>query len=87
MYQLVFDSRFLGYASKLDKKVRVKLKDNLDILQKDPFYPGLHTKPLTGKLSNHYSFRIGRDYRVIFRFISSDTIRLIDVGHRKDIYR
>ncbi|MBI2635515.1 MAG: type II toxin-antitoxin system mRNA interferase toxin, RelE/StbE family [Parcubacteria group bacterium] len=56
-------------------------------LSLNPFHSSLHTKPLTGKLSGFYSFRLSRDYRVIFKIISSEEIYLIRVGHRRDIYR
>jgi addiction module RelE/StbE family toxin len=57
------------------------------IVKINPFHPALHTKGLHGKLRNFYSFRITRDYRVVFEFISEDVIGLITVRHRKDIYR
>jgi mRNA-degrading endonuclease RelE of RelBE toxin-antitoxin system len=87
MYELVFSNSFLSSAKKLNAKIKPKLKASLDILQKDPFRSTLHTKPLTGKLTNHYSFRLGRNYRVIFRFISNEAIYLIKAGDRKDVYR
>jgi len=34
-----------------------------------------------------FSFRIGRDYRVIFEFVDSQTIKILDIKHRKDIYK
>ena len=87
MYRLVFGRKFLRSAKKLDNGLKSKLKSSLDVLLKDPFHPSLHTKPLTGGLSGYYSFRIGRNYRVIMSFASEDTVRLIDIGDRKDVYR
>jgi addiction module RelE/StbE family toxin len=87
MHRLYFGRSFLGSAKKLEGRLKPKLKASLDILAKDPFNPKLHTKPLTGKLADYYSYRLGRDYRVVFRFISINAIHLIRVGHRKDIYR
>jgi len=87
MFQIVFGRKFLRAAKKLDSETKSKLKNCLDILLKDPFHPLLHTKPLTGELSGKYSFRIGREYRVIFNFLSEKTIQLIDVGNRRDIYK
>jgi len=87
MYKLVFGSQFLKSAEELDKKLKLRLKSNLDVLSRNPFHPRLHTKSLSGKLTGYHSFRIGRDYRVIFEFISSDSIYLLKVGNRKDIYR
>lgn len=87
MHELVFGRKFLNSAKRLDTKVKPKLKSSLDVLAENPFHPTLHIKPLTGKLSDHYSLRFGGDHRVIFRFVSEKSIYLVDVGHRKDIYR
>ena len=87
MRQVVFGNKFLRSAKKLDKKLKPKLKSSLDVLLENSFHPTLRTKPLTGKLSDYYSFRIGRDHRVIFQFLSDELMYLIDIGHRKDIYR
>lgn len=41
------------------------------------------------KLIEHrlaFSFRVTRDYRVLFAFVESETILLANIGHRKDIY-
>lgn len=87
MHQLAFGKTFLNSAKKLDRVLQPKLKSSLDFLSANPFHPTLRTKPLTGKLLGYYSLRLGGDYRVIFKIISSKEIFLLKVGHRKDIYR
>ncbi len=87
MYRLVFGNHFLKSAEKIEKRMKPKLKECLDFLVKDPFHPTLKTKPLTGKLSGCYSFRLGRNYRVIFIFLEDKEIHLLSIGHRKDIYK
>ena len=87
MPSLIFGQSFVRSAKLLDKNLQTRLRRSMDLLAKEPFSPFLHTKPLTGELKGFYSFRLGRDYRVIFRFLSAETIHLIKVGHRKDIYR
>jgi plasmid maintenance system killer protein len=57
------------------------------ILSNNPYDPRLHTKTLRGKLSGYCSFRINRDWRVIFQFMTENEIKLIDIANRKDIYR
>jgi len=79
--------RFLKTAAKLPANQQEKLADLLLVLRRNPFDPQLHAKHLTGKLSGLYSFRITRDWRVIFQFLSPQEIQLIDVDHRKDVYR
>jgi len=87
MIQVSYGGKFLKSARKLPKPQQEKLAKLLTLLQKNPFDETLHTKPLKAELSGLYSFRITRDWRVIFQFLSSDQIQLVEVGHRKEIYR
>ncbi|MBI2097917.1 MAG: type II toxin-antitoxin system RelE/ParE family toxin [Candidatus Vogelbacteria bacterium] len=87
MSSLIFGQSFIRSAKLLDKNLQSRLRRSLDLLAKEPFSSLLHTKPLTGELKSFYSFRLGRDYRVIFKFLSAETIHLLKVGHRKNIYR
>ncbi|MBI3260765.1 type II toxin-antitoxin system RelE/ParE family toxin [Candidatus Berkelbacteria bacterium] len=59
----------------------------LEVAQTNPFAPQLHSKKLVGTLTGFCSFRITRDWRVIFRFLDPTTVELVDVAHRRDIYR
>ena len=87
MITIRYSDHFLRSASELPEAQRVKLANLLELLGANPFHPKLHAKHLTGRLSGLYSFRITRDWRVIFQFLSPREIKLIDVAHRKDIYR
>lgn len=87
MLTVVYTNSFLKSARKLPKPQQNKLARLLEILQGNPFNPKVHSKPLTGSLTGFYSFRITRDWRVIFQFLTLDTIKLIEIGHRKDIYK
>ena len=87
MIQLFYGDHFLRSARKLPHIQQSKLAKLLELMQDNPFHPQLHTKPLTGKLSGLYSFRITRDWRVIFQFRSPEEVVLVNVGHRKEIYQ
>ena len=87
MHTLIFGDKFLKAAEKLERKLKPKLKTSLDILSQNPFHPALRTKSLSGKLAGYHSFRLDKDYRVVFVFSSNNTIHLLRVGNRKDIYR
>ena len=87
MIQLIYSKHFLKSIKKLPTSIKNKLATKLELLQKNPFHPLLHTKPLTGPLFGFYSFRITREWRVIFQFLAPEVIKLIEVGHRKDIYK
>ncbi|MBU4332505.1 type II toxin-antitoxin system YoeB family toxin [Patescibacteria group bacterium] len=87
MVKLVYGKKFLKSAKKLPKEQREKLAELLEVFENNPFNPILHSKALARELIGFYSFRITRDWRVIFRFITAFEIQLIIAGHRKDIYR
>lgn len=55
----------------------------LDDLGRDPF----QGKPLKGALKGRYSYRVG-SYRILYLVRQQELLVLIiDVGHRRDIYR
>ena len=53
------------------------------MLEADPF----QGKPLKGRLQGSYSCRVG-SYRIIYKIFQSKLLVIvIDIGHRRDIYR
>lgn len=64
--EIVYSSDFIKSAKSIPKPIQKKLAALLEILNENPFHPKLHTKPLVGPLRGFYSFRITRDWRVIF---------------------
>lgn len=84
---IVYTSDFLKTAKKLPANVHDKLVKQIGTLEQNPFHSVLHAKPLAGQLAGFYSFRITRDWRVIFYFLNELSVKLIRVGHRKDIYK
>lgn len=87
MIRVAYHQNFLKSAKQLPEFYQGKLAKLIDILRENPFNPSLHTKRLTGELAGFLSFRITRDWRVVFQFLTPDTIQLLRVKHRKDIYR
>jgi addiction module RelE/StbE family toxin len=85
--KIVYSKEFIKSVKRTPKQIQNKLAGLIEILQQNPFHPKLHSKPLVGKLKGFYSFRITRDWRVIFGFLNSKTIFLIDIAHRKDVYK
>lgn len=85
--RIVYSRDVLKSAKKLPKRQQMKLAELLEIVKENPFNSFLHTKLLTDHLASFYSFRITRDWRVIFQFISPDIIKLVAINHRKDIYK
>jgi len=87
MIRVVYHRNFLESAKRLPKAQQSKLVKLIEILKENPFHPLLHTKRLTQELAGFLSFRITRDWRVVFQFLDPPTIQLLRVKHRRDAYR
>ncbi|MBI4088514.1 hypothetical protein HY415_00230 [Candidatus Kaiserbacteria bacterium] len=85
--RVIVGSQFAKDARRLSESVQKKLALQINICAHNPFDIRLHTKPLSGSFQGLFSFRIGRDYRALFRFIDPATLFLARVAHRSDIYR
>jgi len=84
----IFESSYIEKdAQRLPRDIQKKLARLLSVFKDNPFNSRLHTKPLSEPLSGLFSFRITRDWRVLFRFLSSREVLLLRIKHRKDIYR
>ena len=87
MINIIYHRDFLKSAKNLQENQQRKLAQLIHVIQDDPFDSLLHTKRLSGELTGFLSFRITRDWRCIFQFLNANTIFLLRVKHRKDIYR
>lgn len=85
--RVYYSDNFFKHVEKFDHKQQAKLARLIVLLKENPFQSRLHTKSLSGNLSGLYSFRVKRDLRVLFKILSADEIILVNIGHRKDIYR
>jgi addiction module RelE/StbE family toxin len=85
--RIVYSDAFLKSVHKLPVGQQKKLDQLLSICSQNLFDSRLHTKRLSGPLQGFLSFRVGRDWRALFKFIDADTIQILRVAHRKDIYR
>lgn len=86
-YRILYTADFEKAAKRYGRIVLQRLDEALELLGEDPFHSQLHTKPLTGSLKGYYSFRLGRDYRVIFIFRGESAIHLLRVAKRDEVYR
>lgn len=85
--RVILGQNFLKSAALLPKGIKKKLAMAIGILEKNPYQAILHTKKLIGELTGLFSFRITRDWRALFYFKDPETIYILEIGNRKDIYR
>jgi mRNA interferase RelE/StbE len=86
MYKVLFQKTAFKEYNKLPVKVRYKIDEALEIIRINPLSEILRFKKIRGK-ENHYRIRVG-DYRIIYSPQDETLIvRVIRVGHRKDVYQ
>lgn len=84
MHRYFFTPQALKQIKKLPENIQKRIIKKLDLYcTKDPFQ--FADSLIDSRLGN-YRFRIG-DYRVIFDRLSANSILVLKVGHRREIYR
>lgn len=78
-----FEKRFLELPASIQKKAYKQEK----LFKNNPFHPSLRTEKLEPKKQQVWSFRIDKDYRILFRFIDSNKVLLLTCGHHHWIYQ
>lgn len=79
-FRIIWDENAYDSLNKLEPSISRRIHKKVDELSEDPFSKDI--KRLKG--SDDFRLRVG-DYRVIF-YIEQNTIQILKVGHRKNIY-
>lgn len=87
MFTLIATNAFEEAYHRLPELIRKKLDKQEAIFLSNPFHPSLHTEKLAPKRREYWSFRVDRQYRVLFRFGEAQTIYLITAGTHDFVYR
>lgn len=75
--------RVLRKIAEREPQLYSRVAQALDDLERDPF----QGKPLKGELKGRHSYRIG-SYRILYVIHRQQLlVAVIDIRHRKDIYR
>jgi mRNA interferase RelE/StbE len=79
--KIVWDTKAFSELQKLDGSVSRRIAKKVGELSSNPFSQDV--KKIRG--SSDFRLRIG-DYRILFS-VSPETIKILKVGHRKNIYK
>ena len=79
-FKIVWDEKAYNSLNKLEPSISRRILKKVDELSENPFSKDI--KKLKG--SDDFRLRVG-DYRVFFA-IEQNTIQILKVGHRKNIY-
>lgn len=84
MYKINFTEYAKKQLSKIDRSKRVKIYDKLNDTLENPYN---YFKPLKYNLFTYWKLRVA-DYRIIAQIQNQELIiEVVDVGHRREIYK
>lgn len=78
-----FERRFI----ELPPHIQRQAENKRALFCENPFHPSLHTEKLHPKGRELWSFRINRQYRIIFRFVDGSKALFLTCGPHSWIYR
>ena len=81
-----FTPHFLRALQKLPSSVHDLALKMDQQFRRNPFDPHLRTHQLKGRLAGAWAYSVNYDYRVVFRFLSSDEVLYYDIGTH-DVYK
>ena len=81
-----YASEFIRGFKKLPKPIQQIAIRQEAIFRKDPADPRLHVKALKGRLKGLFSFRVTRNYRVLFAKKETDIYLFYEIADRQYIY-
>ena len=87
IYELKYEAKAVRQIRKLDPATRKLLKSWIEKNLLNTTDPRQHGKALTGTLGQYWRYRVG-DYRILAEINDTDVvIIIIEIGHRREIYR
>ena len=84
--KIIYAEEFFRHFHRLPKNIQRLFRTQESRFKENWRDPRLHIK----KLNDHpfpFSFRITRQYRVLFSFVDTDTVLFGAIGNRRDVYR
>ncbi|MBI2409831.1 type II toxin-antitoxin system RelE/ParE family toxin [Candidatus Kaiserbacteria bacterium] len=87
MIAIEITEEFIRRFAALPPPVRRQAQKKWALFRENPFHTSLQTEKLHPKQRELWSFRINRQYRIIFRFIDGSTALFLTCGPHSWIYR
>lgn len=81
-----YSSNFVKDFQKLPKSIRELTAKQEEIFKNNCQDPRLHAKPLKGRLKGLWSFRVTRNYRILYSWKDKENVLFYEIGNRKYIY-
>ncbi|MCK5812153.1 MAG: type II toxin-antitoxin system RelE/ParE family toxin [Clostridiales bacterium] len=86
-YKVEYTKTAVKQLKKMDKKIAVFILSYVEEKLVDCSDPRVYGKPLQGNHRDKWRYRVG-DYRILAKIKDEKVvITVVEIGHRKDVYR
>ena len=80
--KILYSKKFLKHFKRCSEKILKQFQSRMSLLNKNPSLPILRNHPLIGCLNGYFAFSVTGDYRVVYRIMDQNSIKLNDIGSR-----
>ena len=87
MVEIIITEEFKECYQLLPKSIQKKAEKQERLFRRNIFHPSLHAEKLEPRGKETWSFRIDKEYRILFKFITRDKILFLVCGHHNWIYK
>jgi toxin HigB-1 len=87
MFQTIITREFFARYQLLPAVIQRKAEKQERLFKQNPFYPSLRTEKLEPKGKQVWSFRVDKNYRVLFRFVDGRNVVFLTIGTHDWIYK
>ncbi|MEK7451569.1 MAG: type II toxin-antitoxin system mRNA interferase toxin, RelE/StbE family [Patescibacteria group bacterium] len=81
--RIEYSPKFVRLYKKMPKDIKILAEKQEKIFRQNQFDPRLKAHKLSGPLRKYWAFRIDCQYRIVFSFLDSKTIRFHAIGNHK----
>lgn len=85
--EIIVTPEFESLFRELPLVIKKKATKQTKLFCENPFYNSLNTEKIEPKNKQVWSFRVDKNYRIIFRFLDNSKVVFLAVGPHKWIYR
>ena len=85
--EIEYADEFVKRFTRLPVTIKKRAIKQEKLFRENPLYPSLHTEKLKPKKREVWSFRVDRQYRIIFRYTTDNTVIFLTVGEHDWIYK
>ncbi len=86
MLKINYTPFFIKAYDKLDKYLKIEIKEKIELLKDSKNHQVLKVHKLHGRLAKKYSFYVNYKIRIVFEYIDKDNVLLHTIGDH-DIYK